>query len=528
MRRFPLSILVALIFVLPTVCSATEIYITQNISGGNTGADCANAHSASWFNSNATGGNTYHLCGTFNGAAGSTMLIVPNGSAGNTLTVLFEPGAVLTAPYWGGQSAGAINIPAHSFIKIDGGTNGIIKNTLNGTPGNTCPGGTCPSPTHASQGIYIQAGSTNIEIANLTIQDIYDQQPNQSTGDPNATSAADILVSSGGGSNISIHDCTLKAAYRGIGIDWDGGTASNINIYNNSISDHAFGVQIGSWVASGSSSNVNIHGNTITNWSNWNSTADDYYHTDGIIVWGHQGFPTVVNIYNNHIFGSFNGTGEIYCTYDGLSGTGSASLCTIFNNVFQNSLTSCSSFSGCGPGRSIWTGANTGPHTIVNNTFIGSGSGVTSSLISIDGSIATLENNIFYNSGQAVGSYSTTFPLSNLTASNYNLYNTVSGSPFIWNTGSAGRFISYAQWQAGGYDANGVTGRPNLSGTYTLQSGSAAIGAGKNLTSLGIAALNSDAAGVARPSTAAWDIGAFQFSQTINIAPPTGLSAIVQ
>jgi hypothetical protein len=66
-------------------------------------------------------------------------------------------------------------------------------------------------------------------------------------------------------------------------------------------------------------------------------------------------------------------------------------------------------------------------------------------------------------------------------------------------------------WQAAGYDIHGVNGNPLLSGAYMLGSGSPAIGTGTNLTSLGIAALNSDAAGVARPSSGAWDIGAFQF-----------------
>ena len=62
-----------------------------------------------------------------------------------------------------------------------------------------------------------------------------------------------------------------------------------------------------------------------------------------------------------------------------------------------------------------------------------------------------------------------------------------------------------------------------------LQSGSAAIGKGANLTSLGITALNSDAAGTARPSSGGWDIGAFQYgSQTGTIDPPSGLNATVK
>lgn len=508
-KSLPLAILAVLVFASTIVCQAADIYISQNTSGGDTGANCSNAHSASWFNSNATGGNIYHLCATFTGAAGSTMLTVPSGTSGNTLTVLFEPGAVLTAPYWGGQNAGAINILGKSYIKIDGGSNGVIQNTANGD---------ALANQQMSQGIYLQAGSSNIEITNLTIQNIYKSVAN-GTGNNNATNTADVAMGSGGVSSISVHDSTLNNAGQGIQLNWDGGTTSNISFYNNIITDHRFGIQIGSWVASGSTSNINIYGNKITDWSNW-ATTNDFYHTDGIIVWGDAGHPTNVNIYNNDIYGAFFGTGEIYCTWDGISTTGIASVCNIFNNVLINTQTA-------NAGKAIWTGSYTGPHNILNNTIAGPSSNSGNNLISVDGTVGSFKNNIFYSTSQAVGSYATSC-CSNISASDYNLFYAVSGDPFAYNIGTAGQFITYSQWQGLGFDVHGITGNPNLSTTYGLQSGSAAIGKGANLTSLGITALNTDAAGVARPSTGAWDIGAFQFStQTGGVNPPTGLTAIV-
>src|SRR5437763_1113012 len=95
-KALPLASLVIILLFVPAACAAADIYITQNTSGGDSGANCANAHSASWFNSNASGGNIYHLCGTFTGTAGQNMLVAPAGSAGNTLTILFEPGAIMT------------------------------------------------------------------------------------------------------------------------------------------------------------------------------------------------------------------------------------------------------------------------------------------------------------------------------------------------------------------------------------------------------------------------------------------------
>lgn len=51
---------------------------------------------------------------------------------------------------------------------------------------------------------------------------------------------------------------------------------------------------------------------------------------------------------------------------------------------------------------------------------------------------------------------------------------------------------------------------------------------GTNLRSLGIAALNLDIAGVARPASGAWDVGAFQFSAATGVAAPTSLALVVQ
>ncbi len=59
-------------------------------------------------------------------------------------------------------------------------------------------------------------------------------------------------------------------------------------------------------------------------------------------------------------------------------------------------------------------------------------------------------------------------------------------------------------------------------------SSNSTVGAGVNLTSLGIAALDSDSLNTPRPSNAAWDIGAYLFSgaAATRPQPPTGDSAI--
>jgi len=514
MRKL-LLILFIVAFTLSTICAAADVYITQNASGGNTGADCADAHSAAWFNSNATGGNTYHLCGTFTGTPGQTMLTVPSGAAGNILTVLFEPGTVMTAPYWGGTYAGAISILGTSYIKIDGGSDGVIENTANGD---------ALMYQHASRGIYVQENSSNIEIANITIQHIYDSVGG-GTGNANATNTSNIFIGPNTGTltNISVHDSTLNNAGQGVEVAWDGSIVNNINIYNNFISDHRFQVIFGSYMTSGSTSNINVYGNEMTGWSNW-FTTNDYYHLDGIIAWGHHGYPINLNIYNNYIHGTWgtNATSFVYCTCDGGSGTGSSSVCNIFNNLFViDKLVSA------GAGRENWTGfdAHNGPHKIINNTFVAQ-STYNQSLVNVVGPVSQFTNNIYLNSTQALSMDTT--PASSIASSDYNLYYGMSGNPFSNNSGT---YWTYAQWQGFGYDAHGQTANPNLDGNYKPQASSkSVIGQGTNLTSLctgDLTALCADKSGSARPASGLWDLGAYQYSTKGAIAPPKGLVAIV-
>ena len=354
---FPLVILILIAFT-ALYASAADVYITQNTSGVDSGANCANAHSASWFNSNATGGNRYHLCGTFTGASGQNMLISPAGSSGNILTILFEPGAVMTAPSWGSNdgnfpTGGAITL--NNFVAVDGGTNGIIQNTLNGAAGTSCPGGTCSD--HISGGIYIPSGKSNVEIKNLTIKNIF---LCHNSSNCNSIYSAGIK-SSGSHSNISIHDNRITGTAVGIYSEFSGSALSNINYFNNTLSDLYWGINIGSGSAGNTTSNVNVFGNTISNLDTWQNTP---VHEDGIILFSTSS-ANVFNVYNNTISAHGNLTGNIFCTYGGSSPGAS---CNIFNNVLYVNNSSCTAIGG---GRAIWLHGGSGPHVLLNNTIIG-------------------------------------------------------------------------------------------------------------------------------------------------------------
>jgi hypothetical protein len=519
-------------FVLSAICPAADIYITQNTSGGDTGANCSNAHSASWFNSNQAAGNTYHMCGTFTGAAGATILSVSAGSAGNIKTILFESGAVMTAPVWGSGSGtyptgGAINVNG-SYVTVDGGTNGRITATLSGASGTTCPGGAC-TYDRTTAGIVVSSAASNVEIKNLTINNIY-LCNNASACNTSWYTAGIMFGPYASNSNVSIHDNTVSGVGTEIFYEFSGHAISNVNIFNNALGTDGHGGYWGIAVAAGSAgnstSNVNIYKNTIQGCADWNGQYNNGgpangYHCDAAMLYCTQASTCPFTLYGNLI--SFTGavTADIYCTYSSGSG-GSGSQCTMFNNVLYIDN---NTGSGVGGGAAFWAGGSTGPHYLYNNTIVGTATTPSNYLVMLgEGTVQDLRNNIVVTDHYGVYNYSGSLS-SYLKAGDYNLYYNVASSPFF-NGSSA---ITYSAWQNLGYDAHGVTNNPNLDSNYKLQAGSAAIGKATNLTSQctgNLAALCLDNAGVTRPPSGAWDVGAYQYSSS-GEAPPQGLVANV-
>jgi hypothetical protein len=515
MRTIAFAGVLLLVLVLSSLSYGGDIYITQNVSGADTGLDRANAHSVSWFNTNATGGNTYHLCGTFTGAAGSTMLTVSSGSAGNLLTILFESDAVLTASYWGGANAGAINISNASYVTIDGGTNGKIENTANGT---------ALANQQYSQGIYINT-SNNIEVKNLTIENIYVN----GGSDPDATDLGGFFTSgvtiSGSCSYILIHDNTLKASRMGVNVSFGGDTIDNIHVYSNYIEDHCWGIAIGAGSGGEQTSNITIHDNEITGWLNWQYPSGNY-HTDGIIAFQPRGNTNIFEpqIYNNYIHGDLGGgsaTAYIYVTYGGGSGD-PAVTATIYNNLLVND-----------GDHNTWmlsTGTNTTGHLIYNNTLIGrSGSGGTAMMLS--GTNTVVQNNMVANARVGIGSY---IAIGNVLASSdnnvwYNINNGNEGGMFGANDGRD--WYSWTDWQGLGYDSSSTMSDPLLNASYKISSeSSSAYSRGANLTSAAMPFLNFDMAGATRPEYGAWDAGVYQYGESSGGDPsaPTGLTIVQQ
>jgi len=488
------------------LASASNIYVAQNATGGNTGVDAANAHSAAWFNTAANWGSgaaqigpgtTVHLTGTFTGTAGQSMLQVPgSGASGNPVTILFESGCAFKSPVWGSDQAGAINITGVSYITLDGGANGAIMNTANGTG----------LANHTSStGVYISAAN-NIEVKNLTISGIYKNLGSGSSATDSAgVNTNDILIV-GNNSSIRIDNNQLLAARAGINVAFDGATISNIELDHNVVSDHGWGIVVGAGAPYSITSNIKLHDNTITNWTNWQFPTGTY-HTDGMILFGSVNQPFAVQVYNNYFYGDLGAgspTAYIYVTTDGNSASSSTAL--IYNNVFVPPAPAGATL-GSVP---LWLGVNTYNCRVFNNTFVGPAS-PSGQAVMIAGTGTVFENNIIMNFQRAIGAYN---PVSQAIATcDYNCYYNNSSSPFYDQDGA--NFWSIAQWQAKGYDSHGKTTSPNLDANYKLQVGSSGIGAGLNLD----ATLTTDKSGNPRPASGSWDLGAYIYGSTATPTP---------
>jgi hypothetical protein len=522
----------SLIFVLALISfaaafsTANDIYIAQNSAGANSGADCADAYAMSWFNSSSNwgsnsgqigAGTTVHLCGTLTAAAGSSNYLTfqSSGSSSNPITLLFQSGAVITATYWSG---GVININGNSNIVVDGGSNGIVQATANGTnQANQQDNGECV----ISQG----ANASNVTVQNLTCANLYiDSSPADNGGED--TYGIDIWNTS----NLVIQNNTLHDMKWAIRNSYaNGSTYSNLTVTGNNIynMDHGWFATDSSSSGSAVMSNFYVYSNTLGSMTNWDNTANNNHH-DGFHLNTNSSSTRFTNVYlYNNVYAGDPGANANAGFFSYPASAAAESGIYAFNNVFVNQ-----SSNHCWANGPVGL-ATVGSSWVVNNTVLSNTTSCKDNgfIYEDGGTGVTFKNNILQNTPNAAV-YVTSG--TTISASNYNDdYQSVS-----WFY-SGTWYSSLSGWQALGYDANSTTGNPQLTGTYHLtNSSSAAWQKGTSLYSMcngqptpGLGALCIDAAGVQRPSTGSWDMGAYEDSAGSSAPapnPPTGLTAIVE
>lgn len=466
--------------------NGANYYIAQTAAGAGDASSCANAKASSWnwLSPNVADGDTIHLCGTFTSQLSAK---ISGSSVG--ITLLFEAGAKFSAPVFG--ATGAIYVPSKNYITIDGGGNGLIENTSNGDGLAT---------QNVSSGIYVDRAD-HLEIKNLTISNIYVHTQNSSVG----ASPDSYGVVIDGSTNLLAHNNIIHDVKSGF-FRLATFSGSNLSFYTNTTynTNWGFGITVGG--AGIVLDSINVYNNDISMGNAWDDMTNGNHHNGLYAFTDASGAGQITNLafYGNICHGA---PGEVWTSTACFFTEYGVPSPKIYNNLFIGVLGD--------PANgyiNLQTGTAASSPLIANNTFLGTHNAtygaITPRCITFANNTATtgtIQNNLCSTVAQGIASNSG----SSFTSDYDNIYNVtyygaVNGTNYsAWSGGGS--------WQAAGFDVHGINSNPMLTTAYALGAGSPAIGAGTNLTSLGITALNSDKNGIPRPSSGAWDIGAYQY-----------------
>lgn len=510
-----------LLLAAPAFPSAANIYLAQSSGTVTCNGVSQTASAYTFFN---TGGNwgaggsqigpdtVVWIVGTVTASANtSPFTFQGSGTSGHPITLKFCNNAVLQAPYFAGSiftANGGIVANSKNWLVIDGGTNGIVQNTANGTSGTY-------ANSQSSQGVAV-TGSGNVTVQNLTVQNIYVKT---TIGDTAGTgNTAGIMFD--GTNNVTISNNKVSGASLGISMGYEGASGiTAATISGNTVTQGCHLITIGDGTSSSTASGITVSGNTVTSVDIWNDPSSAC-HSDGIgPISAFNASSTLSNssFYNNTITGNMCTTSVGTTCTAFLFFTGNMSGINVYNNIFQSTGSATyESLLRFAAGRTDNTGTMA-TFGVYNNTFDCGSVGPIGTKWSAAGSnvsAQTFKNNITVGCGWGLNAADGTVgSWSWLTANNNDYFN----NGFIAQSATGGTY-TFGTWQSAGFDAAGSNSNPIFGTSYALTSGSAAIGLGANLTSLTITPLDSDIINVARPGSGAWDAGVRQFAST---PPPT-------
>jgi hypothetical protein len=524
-HRLILAGLVALVFsglaARGASAQASDVYITPD--GGGNGVCTNNVHPPSWFNNSANwgsgssqigAGTIVHLCGTFTNA----FTAQGNGSSGNPVTILWESGAKLSAPAFLGAW---FILDGCSNIVLDGGTDGVIEDTANGTNlGN-----------HIQSDAIRADNATNIEVKNLHIQNLYVHQGLSDT--MMAVGSLNCFLANHPSGTFSIHDNVMHDMNWCLKIGQYTNPGVTLNIYDNEI----FNIDHGMAIFGDTTDQpytLNFHDNWVHDFANWDTSVNLYHH-DGIHIYAGDGVRT---FYNNKFSGSMgvNNTSYVFeeIMQGGSKGSNPGGSQVWYNNVWiqapNNNVSNALAYI-------------TGNAAFYNNTFVCNDTNGGDNQGGLRYNFGTL----YYNSiprhltfeNNAMSGCVTFFEGINtiFDSLNYNVYvAATSGGQHKWSYNTTS-LDAIAAWQSTtGKDGSSLYNPTSgLNSLGMPQSGSPVLSVGVNLSTLGITPLNSDTSAghtktpFARSSS--WNAGAFGSGSSAAATPPTppaGLTAIVQ
>ncbi len=480
-------------------CSGPVVryYVAQDAAGTGRGSSCANAAAVSTLSTPRewTPGNVIGLCGTIS----ADITAHGSGTSRDRITIYFEPGATLSQPACAGA---CLTISNSAYITVDGGSDGIIESTANGS------------------GLANQMASDGIEadpcdgckIENLTIENIY-RHTSASDSSGGAQSASAIVVT---GSNFVVANNTIDNA--GLGIYDDPGPAdSNDQIHGNNIYDTNWSIALIRQSSGGDIGPIYIYGNHLHDWSNWDTT-DDAFHHNGLHCYTGGGASTLPHytglyFYDNRLDGTTGGanaTAQVWFEPASLgAGCGdSSSNFYVFNNVFSPSDNTPSNGE---------LAPQAGDVRVYNNTLIGPSRNNGIGLYLDYGGTVDIRNNLIDNLGTLVQDVNPS-RVTLSPAPDYDFFANSGSNAFVCN-GYFGFVFGLLRWRAcTGGERHATVDRHafSLNADGSLPSRSVASRAGENLYAIcqgqpnpGLGALCESIDGVARPRSGPWPVGAY-------------------
>ena len=586
---FPIALL---LFSSLASASLNDVYVAQGAAGANTGIDCANAHAVAFFNTPGNWGaaatqigqdTTVHLCGTVTTA----LTFSGSGTSGHPITLLWETGAGVSPPTCGFS---CVNTEGYDYLVLDGGTNGIIENTANGSL----------LPNQAVSYGIVAPSCNGCEIKNLTIRNLYVHTPpntlvsiigNGSTATGTCTASCSfvtgvtayiignsvagfnnvsfpVLTASGrtftfssattgtgtggivgdisgddtgtrgidiGGNNWTVHNNVLHDIAWALWNSYGAGADVGGRIYNNEIYNIDHGIIVRGW-GPNDVGPFYIYNNHIHDFQNWDNPGGHWHH-DGIHVFSSNaggGCPNVTElwIYNNLFDGDAgdNMTGHIFLEGGACSGgtpwtrpvaDGGTGRAIVFNNVFIGT-----------PDRVVngyvQVGSSRGSE-VYNNTLLCSNTNIC--FVANNALSYRFKNNFVSGSSNVLVVFGGTTSFASPNDLNNNVYaNCISSGHNCFSWHGITYTDDFAAWKTvTSGDGNSVAALGDTAAVNPVGvplAGSPLIGAGVNLASVGIAALNLDRIGAPRPPSTAWTVGAYTFTGSKLPEPPTGVTAV--
>jgi hypothetical protein len=515
-----------------------------------------------------------------------------SGTSGSPITIQLDTGTALQSPaetafingngkshfiITGTKQCGWINLSTVSCTES-------IGNTLNGYSGKACPGGTCAYQVNTQA---INGFVSDLEVRNLLIGPVY---IHGDTSDITFTTPGpkciDFTSGTSTNANWNFHNLIMHDAAWCLNGGGNNVTIANAEIYN---VDHGLGMGMFTDTAT-TWTGTNFHDNYIHDQGVWDQGNNGFHH-DGIHLFASCGSVQEIcpntmisgpNIYNNVFGGNYGGNYNAQVFLEGnINGA----------NLFNNVSVATTTVPG-GQLANGFTNGSGQNLNVFNNTVLGYVGNTTNSSYKVCGiylwSNILFENNACMDfSAVSIGQYNsypngqfapcpyaspqgtvncvtTTYTIKsnaylmvgaghgantfgacpsgatsssqcneglNFTAADFATFRSITGSTgdiFCDQTDPAGNWI------------NATTGAELTGGSHLCTAGgttynqSPTIGAGLNLTSLctslgipGNPCLK-DIAGNNRPSSGAWDIGAYNSGTTTSTTqtpfPPTSLT----